>query len=154
MNGLPDAIAAPVWVVMQAGSLGAVAAAGGVAMWLGSPRAAGAASLSGVVVWAACKELKRHIGRGRPADHLEAVRVRGRAQSGLGYPSGHSAVAASLALVLAAGAPAPVGLALAATAVSVGFGRAYTGAHLPLDIVGGFGFGAAAGAATRMLLDL
>lgn len=154
INDLPDVVSVPVWLVMQAGSLGAVGVAAGLAWRLGRPRQSAALALSGFAVWASCKELKHRVGRGRPDAHLPDVTVRGRPQSGLGYPSGHSGVAATLAVVLAAGATPVVKVALTAAAAGVGFGRAYTGAHLPLDIAGGFGYGVSAGALTRLVVDI
>jgi undecaprenyl-diphosphatase len=108
--------------------------------------------LSGVAVWAGAKAIKPLVGRARPAALLTEVEVRGRPQTGLGYPSGHAGVAASLAVVLAQGSTALAGLGLAAVAGTVAFGRVYTGAHLPLDAVGGLGLGVAAGTVTRWLL--
>lgn len=149
INRLPDGLFMPVWVVMQAGSLGAVGVAAVIASHLGRPRQAVALAVSGTAMWAAGKAFKPLVGRGRPAAHLDAVEVRGKPQTGLGYPSGHSAVAADLALVAAAGATPAVGLGAAAVAAAVGFGRVYSGAHLPLDVLGGFGLGIVAGVLAR-----
>ncbi len=154
INRLPEGLHPPVWTVMQAGSLGAVGVAAGVAHRLGRPRQAAALGLSGAAIWAACKAVKPLVGRGRPEAHLDSVSVRGPAQTGLGYPSGHSAVAADLAFVALAGTATGVGLSMAAVAGVVGFARVYTGAHLPLDVLGGWGLGIAAGALARVALRL
>jgi membrane-associated phospholipid phosphatase len=140
-----------VYVAMQAGSLaGAWVAAAGA--WAGgSPHLARALAAAGTGVWAAAKLVKWRIGRGRPAHHVEDVRIRGSAEGGLGYPSGHTAVAFCLAAVADAEVSPrlrPVTWALAAT---VGIARVYVGAHLPLDVVGGAALGLTVGALTSRL---
>ena len=90
--------------------------------------------------------------RPRPAAFLPDVRGRGRDAAGLGYLSGHAAVAAALG---AAALPrlGPAGRALTLTAIPlVGLTRLYVGAHLPLDIAGGAALGLAADAAAGLVL--
>jgi undecaprenyl-diphosphatase len=95
-------------------------------------------------VWALCKGVKYGIGRGRPGAHLKDVIVRGAAQSGLGFPSGHTAVAFTLAGVAAPALPRRAsGLAWAAAGL-VGLARQYVGAHLPADVAGGVALAVAA----------
>jgi undecaprenyl-diphosphatase len=152
VNRLPASLNAPVWVVMQAGNLAAVPA---VAVIVGRRRRSAGigAAVAGSSVWALSKVIKRRVGRGRPADHLTGVIVRGRGQSGLGFPSGHAAVAVALA-VTAGRVASPTGRRLAwVTAAAVGGARQYVGAHLPLDVAGGVALGAAAGALTNLVSD-
>jgi undecaprenyl-diphosphatase len=138
-----DRLEVPAGAVMQAGSLGGVfAVTGVVGARQGSRRAAGVFGVGGAV-WFAMKIVKPLVGRGRPDDLLDGVTVRGQPQTGLGYPSGHAAVSTTLALVATTGGPARVA-ALAVAAVA-GTSRMYVGAHLPLDVVGGFAAGALAG---------
>jgi membrane-associated phospholipid phosphatase len=140
VNGLPDSIEAPLWPVMQLGALAAVPVVAGVVWLAGDHTRAKRLAVSGAVTWVLAKGVKRVVGRGRPAAVLSDVRVRGHAQSGGGYLSGHAAIAAALAagLVPAVPAAAPV---LAGVAGAVGFARIYVGAHLPLDVVGGAALG-------------
>jgi membrane-associated phospholipid phosphatase len=141
INALPEAARGPLWIAMQAGSLAAVGvAAGGMAL-AGRRDTAVRLGVAGSSVWALCKVVKSRIGRGRPGAHLQNVIVRGTAQSGLGFPSGHTAVAFTLA-----GVASPVlsrrasGLAWTAAAL-VGVARQYVGAHLPADVAGGVAVG-------------
>ena len=116
VNDAPDALAPLLWPIMQMGSLGAVfAAAEGVRRRSGNERAATVAVV-GTAVWGGVKLIKPMVGRGRPAAHLEDVHVRGQAQTGLGYPSGHAAVSLTLALA-ASDTPAALRLGLAGVAL-------------------------------------
>lgn len=150
-NGLPDGLALPTMAVMQAGSLPAVFAAAVIAHRLDRPRLAGITAVAGTAVWGGCKVMKRWVGRGRPTDHLDDVRLRGAAASGLGFPSGHAAVAALLATLLAPEVAPPLRGALVAAAAATAAARVYVGAHLPLDSVGGAALGIAAGTAVRAI---
>ena len=69
--------------------------------------------------------------------------VRGPAQGGLGYPSGHAAVSVALG-ILATSSTRARAIALSAAALT-GLSRIYVGAHMPLDVLGGFAAGWLAG---------
>jgi membrane-associated phospholipid phosphatase len=139
VNDAPDALYPAVWPVMQMGSLGAVyVAAAGVRREAGTRRAVMVAAV-GTAVWGGVKLVKPSIGRGRPGAHLPGVHVRGQPQTGLGYPSGHAAVALTLAL-LTTREPRRRAAAVVGAGVT-GAARMYVGAHLPLDVLGGFAIG-------------
>jgi len=138
-NVAPDGLYPVVWPVMQMGSLAAVfVTAEGVRRRRGLPDALVVAAV-GTAVWGGIKLIKPSVGRGRPAAHLVGVHVRGQPQTGLGYPSGHAAVSLTLALI-ATRSPGVRAAALAGAAIT-GAGRMYVGAHLPLDVAGGYGAG-------------
>jgi undecaprenyl-diphosphatase len=152
INRITSRIRVPVWAVMQGGSLAAVP----VAAWATHKRSRSTATgvaVAGTAVWALSKVTKKVVRRGRPDDHLDRVMVRGATQRGLGFPSGHTAVATVLAAV--AGRVLPTGKARLAWlgATVVGGTRQYVGAHLPLDVAGGAALGIAAGAITNLALD-
>jgi membrane-associated phospholipid phosphatase len=152
VNDLPDEIHAPVWAVMQSGSLAAVFVVAGDTLRRGRPQMAATTLAAGTIVWGGVKFVKPAVGRGRPEHHLAGVSVRGQPQTGLGYPSGHSAVALTLALA-ATGASSPATRAAAiAVAGATGVARMYVGAHLPHDVVGGFGIGLLCGRASSSAL--
>lgn len=153
INGAPDRFHLPVWAVMQSGSLAAVFVVSGLLRRSGRARRARTALLAGITVWAAVKAIKPLVGRGRPACHLDGVSIRGHQQSGLGYPSGHAAVATTLAIIAASRLPPGGRFIAAAVAAATGWARIYVGAHLPLDVVGGAAVGVLAGRAANVHLS-
>ncbi|HET9443475.1 MAG TPA: phosphatase PAP2 family protein [Acidimicrobiales bacterium] len=146
-NDLPDCLYAPVWPVMQLGNLAAAPLAAGAALLAGERELAGRLLAGGSASWALSKVVKRAVGRARPAALLPRTRRRGREQSGLGYLSGHAAVAVALGAAalphLGRRARLPVLVAMPV----VGLCRLYVGAHLPLDVIGGASLGLAVEAA-------
>jgi undecaprenyl-diphosphatase len=134
---------------MQLGAFGAVPAAAAAAWRAGDGELAGRLLLGGTGAWAVAKLVKNVVRRPRPADLLPGIRGRGRDAAGLGYLSGHTAVAVALG---AAALPrlGPGGRALTLTAVPW-WGCLYVGAHLPLDIAGGAALGLAADAAAGLV---
>lgn len=152
INALPQTLAPIVWVPMQAGAVGSPIAVGVFLLLGGRKREAVRVAVTGIAVWGAAKGLKRVVGRGRPGEHIEATALRiGSADKGLGFPSGHAAVA----VALVAGVEPDGGLALAsaglALALAVGFSRIYVGAHYPLDILGGYILGSLTAGTYRSL---
>lgn len=147
VNRASDVMRGPAWIVMQAGSLGAVVVTARAARR--QPHSWSAPVLvTGFAAWTWAKLVKPIVGRGRPSALLDGVHVRGAAQSGLGYPSGHAAVATALALAStpAGGWRRWISLAVAGGA---GTARVYVGAHLPLDVVGGVAGGVVLGSMAR-----
>lgn len=144
-NGLPHRAYAPVWAFMQFGSLGGALGTGAVLRLAGRRELGNRVAVVGTVAWAAAKAVKPFVRRGRPAHTVEAALVRGPEQAGLGYPSGHAAVAAAVAGVATPHLPRRWRAPAWAAALAVGPTRSYVGAHLPLDIVGGAALGIAIG---------
>jgi glycosyltransferase 2 family protein len=148
VNALPNAAHGPLWVVMQAGSLAGVGVVTAATAAAGHVPTARRLGVAGTAVWGGAKLVKRAVRRGRPGAHLADVIVRGEAQTGLGFPSGHTAVAFTLAGIAAPIASPPQRIALLAGATVVGIARQYVGAHLPADVLGGVAMGAAVAAVT------
>jgi membrane-associated phospholipid phosphatase len=152
-NELSDRIERPLASVMQFGSLGGGLATGGALyLWRGRTVGVGVAGAA-FTSWALAKVVKARIGRGRPADHLDDVVIRGRPASGLGFPSGHTAVAVATATVASRQLGREWSAVLAAAALTTGVARMYVGAHLPLDVVGGAGLGLAVGSAVALVVQ-
>src|SRR6266702_8200393 len=151
VNGLPDALYRPAWAVMQLGAFGAVPAAATTAWLAGDGELVGRLLVGGTGAWALSKLVKRVVRRPRPTALLPGTRGRGRDATGLGYLSGHTAVAVALG-VAALPRLGPAGRALTLTAMPlVGLTRVYVGAHLPLDIAGGVALGLAVDAAAALV---
>ncbi len=138
VNDLPGVFEGPLRVVMQAGSLPAVPAAALVALATRRPRLARDLTLAGGGAWIAAKAFKEIVGRGRPGSVLPHDMVfRGGLETGLGFPSGHAAVAAAIAAA-ASTYLGRTGRRVAWSGVAVvGIARIFVGAHLPVDVIGG-----------------
>jgi glycosyltransferase 2 family protein len=152
VNGLTDAVYPAAWVVMQAGAFGAVPVASASAWLTGDRVLAGRLLAGGTAAWALSKLVKQAVHRPRPAALLPGTRGRGRDATGLGYLSGHAAVATALG---AAALPRlrPTGRAIALNVIPlVGLTRIYVGAHLPLDVAGGAALGLAIEATAELVL--
>jgi len=153
VNGLPDALYPAAWVVMQAGAFGAVPAASASAWLTGDRVLAGRLLAGGTAAWALSKLVKQAVRRPRPAALLPGTRGRGRDAAGLGYLSGHAAVAIALGTA-ALPRLGPAGRTVALCVIPmVGLTRVYVGAHLPLDIAGGAALGLAVEATAGLILD-
>ena len=154
VNGLPDFIWPMVWLPMQLGSLvGSLAVVAVVGLVSRSWRLTLATLVASQLAWWTAKWVKGLVGRGRPAAYIDDIVLRESA-SGLGYASGHTAVAFALAAVITPSLPRRWWPLVWALAIIVGFSRVYASAHLPLDVVGGAGLGVLIGTLTRWAFGL
>lgn len=147
VNGASDSWRIPMIALMQAGNFATVWTAAGVLK-----RDRRRVIASGTGAWIACKVIKKFIRRGRPETEIGDVHIRGGRQRGLGFPSGHAAVAFALATVTAPRLDPRVRTFPYALAGLVAVARVYVGAHLPADVLGGAGVGIAAGSMARELV--
>lgn len=151
INGLPGFFYPVVWVFMQLGNIVAVPIVAVAWIVLRRYRTAIKTLLAGVIVWLLAKYVKTVVARGRPGELLEDVVLHGAPASGQGYVSGHAAVAAAVATVANHYLDVRGRIIAWSLAALVCFGRVYTGAHLPLDVIGGAALGVAGGAAVLLV---
>ncbi len=154
VNDLPDALWHVVWAPMQLGSMiGSLVVVAFVYVVSRQRRWTLAALAASQTAFWSAKVIKGMVHRGRPAALLANVKLREKA-SGVGYVSGHTAVAFALATVIAPSIPRAWRPAVFALATVVGVARIYSGAHLPLDVVGGAGLGVLSGTLWRWAFGL
>jgi membrane-associated phospholipid phosphatase len=151
-NDLPTALFPAFWVVMQAGNVLAVGVAAAVVaatrrFWLAANLA-----ITGIGVWLLARWIKELVGRGRPDALLDDVHIRGGQDSGLGFVSGHAAVAVAIATLIMPYLGRRARWVAVVVAALVCVSRLYVGVHLPLDVVGGAALGWAAGSLVHLLL--
>lgn len=151
-NDLPDWLEAPMWPVMQLGAILIVPAAalGAYLVWRRWQPAAALAG-SALLAWVLAKVVKEFVERGRPHEYLTDVNLRPE-WTGLGFVSGHAAVAFAMATVVSPRLGTAGKTVVWAGAAATGVLRMYTAAHLPLDIVGGAALGVALGAAALLVV--
>ena len=154
INTTPDVLWLLVWPPMQLGTIAApVVVAGTAVATLRRWRPPTAVLIAGYTAWAAAQVVKATVVRDRPDALLTGVVLREGAQ-GLGFVSGHAAIATALATALWPYLPARGRTLSLVLVAAVGLGRIYAGAHLPLDVVGGIAIGALTGIATNALVGL
>lgn len=151
LNDLPGWLDGPVRIVTQLGWIGAVPLAAVVALFARRRRLAVDLTMAGVAAWVLAKVVKDLAHRGRPGVLLEDVILRGVPSVGHGFVSGHAAVAAALATVASGHVSRRTRRVLWALVWLVGAARIYSGAHLPLDVVGGAVLGWVLGAGVHLL---
>jgi len=78
--------------------------------------------------------------------------VRGEAQSGLGFVSGHAAVAAALVTVATPFLTRPARIVAWIVVGVVALARVFVGAHLPWDVVGGVFLGWGVGSGVNLIV--
>lgn len=159
INGLPDFIEWPLWAVMQFGAALAIPVVALLA-FAGWRRLRPAVDLllAGTLARLLARVMKDLFERGRPASFFDDVNLRGSpgvgSDVGLGFPSGHSAVAFALAIVCFPYISLRWRVATVVLAVIVAFSRLYFGAHFPLDALGGAALGIAIAACVHLVMDL
>jgi undecaprenyl-diphosphatase len=131
---------------MQLGVIGAVPLVAALALVTRRVRLAAYAALAGGTIYLVAKLVKVFVQRGRPQTLLEDVYIFDIPDRGLGYVSGHSAVAVSLATVASPFLGRRARRVAWTLAGCVCVARIYVGSHLPFDVVGGAALGWAAGA--------
>jgi len=152
VNDLPGVLYRPVWAVMQLGNVLVVPVVAGVAALTRRFRLAVNLAVAGFGCYFLALLVKSLVHRGRPSQYLPDVNLHGPAASGLGYVSGHAAVAVALASVASPYLSRRARRVAWTLAAAVCLSRVYVGAHWPLDVIGGAAVGFAVGAAVHLVL--
>ena len=150
VNNLPGIFNPLLVAIMQAGNVVAAPAVAAAALVARRRRMALDSVVAGTLAWFAAKGVKSLIERPRPVGFLEDLTRMG--PGGLGFVSGHTAVAAAIATAVSPYLPRRVRHLVWGVVWVVGFARVYVGAHLPLDIVGGAALGWVIGSTIHLLL--
>ena len=155
INDVPDAVATVLYPIMQLGTLaGPIIVAVGIAVFRRDWLLSGATVLAGLTAWFTAKGVKRVVERDRPLGYLPEIIVREGDGSGLGFVSGHSAVAATAAVMAMAALPGRWRWIPPVLAFLVGIARVVHGVHLPADLVGGWSLGVLIGLGALGLVDV
>ncbi|HKQ00213.1 MAG TPA: phosphatase PAP2 family protein [Actinomycetes bacterium] len=152
VNDLPSVLYPPTWMVMQLGNVLVVPVVAGVAAFTRRFRLAVNLALAGFGCYFLARLVKDLVHRGRPSQYLPDVHLHGPAATGLGYVSGHAAVAVALASVASPYLSRRARRAAWTLATAVCLSRVFVGAHLPLDVIGGAAIGWAVGAAVHLIM--
>ncbi|MET8651547.1 lysylphosphatidylglycerol synthase domain-containing protein [Nocardia aurea] len=150
INDLPSWIMPVLYVIMQLGSIGAVGVAAAAALATRRCRMARDIAAAGTLAYVLAIQVKDLIGRARP-DMLIHDMVLRTHQGGLGFVSGHAAVAAAMAAAAGPWLPRPWRRVAWAGAAVVALSRVFVGAHLVLDIFGGAALGWTVAAVLHLL---
>lgn len=145
VNDLPPALFPVVWLVMQLGNVVAVPLVTALALAARQVRAARDLLVSGLLAYLAADLVKAVVRRERPGGFAVDVHFPEGPVAGLGFVSGHAAVAAALATAVVPYVTRRTRRVVWVLAWTVGLARIYVGAHLPLDVLGGAALGWAIG---------
>ena len=150
-NSLHDGGWYVLWPIMQTGNLVApVIVASATVLTLRRWRPSVEVLAAAYGGWAVAQLVKDTVARGRPGVYLADVLLREPAH-GLGFVSGHVAVATAMATALWPRLSLAWRVVAVAVVTSVALGRVVAGAHLPLDVVGGAAAGAIVGLVVQVV---
>lgn len=106
---------------------------------------------SGTTAYLLVQIAKEIIARPRPEFLLDNVAIREPFVNGYGFPSGHSAMIMLAGIILWPHVKKQWRWLIPVVVALVGISRIYLGAHLPMDIIGGFAIGFIVAALTNFV---
>ena len=152
INQLPGAAGPPLIGIMQLGALAAVPVIALVCFLGGRRRLARLLAIGGTTAWIVAKVLAQVVAQ-RPLDErVSGAVLHGAFAPGLAFPSTHVAVAAALATIASPYLSRSGRRSTWLLVVAVAVARIYVGAHLPVDVIGGFAVGWIVGSAFHLAL--
>jgi undecaprenyl-diphosphatase len=155
VNGLPDVHPGVLWPQQQFGNLAVGPAIVVVAALRRQWHLAASAAMATALKLGLERGVKAVVVRERPGTTVPGARKRGDVpHSGQSFVSGHATLVTALATVVTPHLPRRWRPVPAVAAALVCFARVYSGAHNPLDIVGGVGLGFVAGGTTNLVLGV
>jgi membrane-associated phospholipid phosphatase len=154
VNDLPGTIEVVVTPLMFLGTLAAVPIFMIVCGLFRRFRMGFVVGIVGLAAYLLARAGKHAVGRGRPGEIFDQLHLRDVNASGLGFPSGHAAVAAAVVVAALPYLPRRWRWSVLLFPVFMAFARVYVGAHLPLDVVSGAAIGAAAAALLHLALGV
>jgi membrane-associated phospholipid phosphatase len=153
VNGLPDALHWPMWVLQLMGVTGTAVVVALVAVWRRRYRLAVAlVVLVPLKLLAERAVLKMIIHRERPGSTVPGADLRDAAPTGLSFPSGHAIIAFGIATLLTPYLRRRGRIVVWTLAVLNNLSRMYLGAHNPLDVVCGAAVGVLLGCALTWIV--
>jgi membrane-associated phospholipid phosphatase len=155
INGLPDLLYGPLWPFMQLGNLLVIPVAALGAAFLRWFRPAAAILVLGAVKLFVEDIVKDLVFRERPGSVIADVALRGDTPSGgQAFVSGHAIIAVGIVTLLHPYLTRRWRIVAWTLAFLVCFGRVYSGAHFPLDVIGGGLLGFALGSLLGFILGV
>jgi membrane-associated phospholipid phosphatase len=155
VNGLPDWLYRPMWLVQILGILGVPVVVAVVALvWRKWRLALALLLLVPLKLFVERQVMKELVERGRPGQTEPGAVLRDVPPAGLSFPSGHAIVVFAIAVLVAPylrgwWRVVPFALALLACV-----SRVYLGAHNPLDVAAGAGAGLLLGGLVTLLVGV
>ena len=102
--------------------------------------------------WGVANWVREAVERGRPSSFLDDVQLGYDVpDAGPAFPSGHAIVVWALIVVLAPYVRNPIVAVMILLALGMMTCRVYVGAHMPLDVIGGAGYGVAVGGLSNLI---
>jgi len=155
VNGSPDVLHGPLWVVQLLGVLGMPLMIAVPALALQRWRMAlGLCGLVPLKLVVHGELVKALVQRPRPGSTIDGAVLREVPSAGSAYPSGHAVIAFGVVVLLWPYLRGRWRAAVLVLAVLNSVARVYLGAHAPLDVVGGAALGVVLGAVLCLVVGV